>query len=232
MQRGGLFAQAVAKLGAAQIVRLVLCVLVAMSMTVWTIPPAQSQSQKPNPGKVAELKMALRSLYGDHVFWVRDLVIATRLGVTGQASEADEYGLKNAKAIGQSIAPIYGDAAAAKFTTLFVGHYQAVKDLMKAIFANGYRGDAARKKAALDALARNGKAIAAFVSAANPNLPEGTVYGLLLSHVQHHVMQMDATAKKDWGAEADEWEPMVKQAYGLSDALADGIATQFPAKFQ
>ena len=232
MRRGGLFAQAVAKLGAAQIVRLVLCVLAAMSMTVWTIPPAQSQSQMPNPAKVAELKMALRALYGDHVFWVRDLVIATRLGVTGEASEADEYGLKNAKAIGQSIAPIYGDAAAAKFATLFVGHYEAVKGYMKAAFANGFRGDAARKKAAVEALQNNGKAIAAFVSGANPNLPEGTVYGLLLSHVQHHFMHIDATAKKDWSAEADEWEPMVKQVYGLSDALADGIAKQFPNKFQ
>ena len=34
------------------------------------------------------------------------------------AMEADEYGLKNAKAIGQSIAPFYGQAAADKFATL------------------------------------------------------------------------------------------------------------------
>ena len=223
----------VTKYGAARAVRLVLCVLIAMSVAVWTVPAARSQeSQTPNPAKVAELKMALRALYADHVFWVRDLVIATRLGVTGEVSEADEYGLKNAKAIGQSIAPIYGDAAAAKFTTLFVGHYQAVKDLMKAAFANGFHGDAARKKAALEALQRNGKAIAVFVSGANPHLPEGAVYGLLVSHVQHHLMQMEATAKQDWGAEADTWEPMVKQIYVLSDALADGIAKQFPAKFQ
>lgn len=213
-------------------VRFLLSVLLVVITAAWIVPPARSQGTAPNPAKVLELKMALRALYGDHVFWLRDLVIATRLGVTGEASEADEYGLKNAKAIGQSIAPIYGDAAAAKFATLFVGHYEGVKNLMKAIFANGYRGNAARKKAALDALQANGKAIAAFVSGANPNLPEGAVYGLLVSHVQHHVMQMDATAKKDWGAEADEWEPMIKQVYGLSDALADGIAKQFPNKFQ
>jgi hypothetical protein len=159
-------------------------------------------------------------------------VIATRLGVKGAASEADEYGLANAKAIGQSIAPIDGQAAAAKFTTLFVGHYQAVKDYMSAAFANGFRGSTARKKAATDELQRNGKAIAVFVSSANPNLPEGAVYGLLVSHVQHHIMQIDAVAKEDWSAEADDWEPMIKQIYALSDALADGIAKQFPDKFQ
>ncbi len=207
-------------------------ILVTTSMVVWIPPSARGQATAANPAKVAELKMALRALYADHVFWVRDLVIATRLGVKGAASEADEYGLANAKAIGQSIAPVYGQAAAAKFTTLFVGHYQAVKGYMRAAFANGFRGNSALKKAATDELQRNGKAIAMFVSSANPNLPEGAVYGLLVSHVQHHVMQIDAVAKEDWSAEADDWEPMIKQIYSLSDALADGIAKQFPDKFQ
>jgi hypothetical protein len=72
--------------------------------------------------------------------------------------------------------------------------------------------------------------IAAFVSAANPNLPKGTVYGLLLTHGQQHIMSIDATTKKDWGHEADMWDPMVKHIYAISDALADGIAKQFPDK--
>lgn len=45
-------------------------------------------------------------------------------------------------------------------------------------------------------------------------------------------MAIDATAKKDWAAEADRWDPMVKHVYRLSDALAEGIAKQFPDKFQ
>lgn len=218
--------------GTAWAVRVTLSILVAIAVAAWTVPPARGQAMAPNPAKVAQLKMALRALYADHVFWVRDLVVSTRLGVKGAASEADEYGLKNARAIGQSIAPIYGQAAANKFTALFVGHYRGVKDYMNAAFANGFRGSAARKKAALAGLARNGKEIAVFVSSANPNLPEGTVYGLLLSHVQHHVMAIDATAKEDWAGEADAWEPMVAEIYTLSDALADGIAKQFPDKFQ
>jgi hypothetical protein len=214
------------------VLRLVVGVLVTTSIAVWMPPSARGQATAANPAKVAELKMNLRALYADHVFWVRDLVIATRLGVKGAASEADEYGLANAKAIGQSIAPVYGQAAAAKFTSLFVGHYQAVKGYMRAAFANGFRGNPAMKKAATDELQRNGKAIALFVSSANPNLPDGAVYGLLVSHVQHHIMEIDAVAKEDWSAEADDWGPMIKQVYSLSDALADGIAKQFPDKFQ
>jgi hypothetical protein len=93
------------------------------------------------------------------------------------------------------------------------------------------RGNAASKKAAAAQLTQNASAIAAFVSSANPNLPKGTVYGLLLTHGQQHMMSIDATAKKDWGAEADMWDPMVKHVYTISDALADGIAKQFPGKF-
>ncbi|HLY21176.1 MAG TPA: hypothetical protein VKT83_01805 [bacterium] len=205
--------------------------VVAGMLLAPTLPPAHSQAAEPNPAKVAALKMALRDLYINHIFWVRSLVIATRLGEKGAVSEADEYGEKNAKAIGQSIAPFYGQAAGDKFATLFVGHYSAVKAYMQAAFANNFRGNAAGKKAAAAQLTQNASAIAAFVSSANPNLPKGTVYGLLLTHGQQHIMSIDATAKKDWSAEADMWDPMVKHVYTISDALADGIAKQFPGKF-
>lgn len=205
--------------------------LVIGVLFAWTAAPAQTQAA-PNPGKVADLKMALRDLYVGHVFWVRSLVISSRLGEKGAVSEADEYGLKNAKAIGQSIAPVYGQAAGEKFATLFVGHYSAVKDYMNAAFANNFKGNATLKKAAVDKLTKNADAIAAFVSSANPNLPKGTVYGLLVAHAGHHIAAIDATAKKDWGGEADVWDPMVKHIYTLSDALAVAIAKQFPGKFQ
>ncbi len=206
-------------------------VVIASMVLVWSLPPAHGQAAEPNPAKVAALKMALRDLYINHIFWVRSLVIATRLGEKEAISEADEYGVKNAKAIGQSIAPFYGQAAGDKFSTLFLAHYSAVKAYMRAAFANNFRGSAAMKKAAVAQLTQNVSAIAAFVSSANPNLPKATVYGLLLTHGQQHVMMIDATAKKDWGGEADMWDPMVKQIYTLSDALADGIAKQFPGKF-
>lgn len=196
-----------------------------------TVTPALTQPA-PNPAKVAELKMALRDLYVGHIFWVRSLVIATRLREKGAANEADEYGLKNAKAIGQSIGPVYGQAAGEKFATLFVGHYSAVKDYMNAAFANNFKGSEARKKAAVDKLTKNATDIAAFLSSANPNLPKGTVYALLVAHAQQHIKSIEATAKKQWDVEADMWDPMVKHIYTLTDAVADAVAKQYPDKFQ
>ena len=195
------------------------------------VPQAQSQAATPDPAKVAALKMALRDLYVNHIFWVRDLVISTRLGEKGAVSEADEYGEKNAKAIGHSVDPFYGQAAGGKFASLFVGHYSAVKAYMNAAFKNNYKGNAALKKAALDNLTKNANEIAAFLSSANPNLPKATVYGLLVTHAKQHMTSIDATAKKDWSAEADVWDPMVKHVYAISDAVAEAIAKQFPDKF-
>jgi hypothetical protein len=215
-----------------RMMRLIVSGLLGFSVLFgWTVG-AQSQASTPNPAKVADLKIALHNLYINHLFWVRDLVVSTRLGEKAAVSEADEYGLNNAKAIGGSIAPFYGQAAAQKFTTLFVGHYSAVKSYMSAAFANGFKGNPALKKAAMDRLIKNANDIAVFVGSANPNLPKGTVYGLLLTHGQQHVMSIDATAKRDWSHEADMWDPMVKHIYTLTDALADGIAKQFPDKFQ
>jgi hypothetical protein len=54
----------------------------------------------------------------------------------------------------------------------------------------------------------------------------------MLTHGQQHVLSINATANKDWSAEADMWDPMVKHVYAISDALADGIAKQFPDKMQ
>ena len=206
--------------------------LILLSVFVASSPLAAQGQAMPNPAKVANLRMTLRDLYINHIFWVRSLVISTRLGEKKAVSEADEYGLENAKAIGLSISPFYGQAAGEKFSSLFVGHYSAVKKYMSAAFANGFRGNATLKKAAMDALMQNAAEIAAFVSSANPNLPKATVNGLLVTHVQQHVMSIDAVTKKDWSREADMWDPMVKEIYALSDALADGIAKQFPDKFQ
>ncbi len=216
-----------------RMMRVMVSTLVVISVFfAWIVPPARSQAATPTPAKVAELKMALRDLYFNHIFWVRSLVVAMRFGEKAAIGEADEYGLKNAQAIGRSIAPFYGQPAGEKFATLFVGHYSAVKGYMGAAFANNFRGNAALKKTALDKLTKNASAIAVFVSSANPNLPKDTVYGLLVTHGQQHVMAIDAVAKKKWDDEADMWDPMVKHIYTISDALADGIAKQFPDKFQ
>src|SRR5438309_1452268 len=141
--------------GMLRVVRTIINALVIVSASLAAAIPAQSQMTAPNPAKVAELKMVLRDLYVNHIFWVRSLVIATRLRQSAAAKVADEEGMENAKEIGQSITPYYGQAASQKFVTLFTGHYVAEKAYMNAAFANNFGGNAAAKKAAENRLMKN-----------------------------------------------------------------------------
>ncbi len=178
--------------------------------------------------KSVELKLALRDLWIGHIFWVRNVVLMTKLGENDGAKVAEDMAVKNARAIADSISPIYGKDAADKLFNLLAGHYGAIKDYMTATFS----GDAAAQSAATDKLKSNAEEIATFLNSANPkNWPKETLVGLLTAHVAHHMAQIDAINKKDFAADAQTWVEMKKNVYVIADALADGIVKQFPKKF-
>ena len=72
--------------------------------------------------------------------------------------------------------------------------------------------------------------IATFLSGANPNLPKDVLLGLLTTHVGHHAAQVDEIMKGDMQSEAATWKAMQGHMNVIADALADGIAKQFPNK--
>jgi len=57
------------------------------------------------PQKVYETKLALRDLYVHHIYWVRNLVIATKFGDKKFTEIADKKAVENAKALGEAIVP-------------------------------------------------------------------------------------------------------------------------------
>ena len=78
----------------------------------------------------------------------------------------------------------------------------------------------------------NAREIARFLSGANPNLPEETVFGLLSSHGGHHVAQINQIAGGDFKDEAATWHAMRQHILVISDAIAGALAKQFPTRFQ
>ena len=54
---------------------------------------------------------------------------------------------------------------------------------------------------------------------------------LLAAHGAHHVQQNQQLAAHDTAAEAKTWDAMKTHIYTIADALAGGIAKQFPDKF-
>lgn len=180
------------------------------------------------PGaRLAATQAALRDLWAEHVFWIRNYVQASAdHHAEGKRVAADQV-VANATAISQAIAGFYGKPAGDRMLALLAGHWTAVKDYSDATFAK----DAAGQQAASLRLVENAKEIAAFLAKANPNLPEATLVGLLSAHGAHHIAQIGQIASGDYAGEAQTWKAMRLHMFTIADALAGALAKQFPAKF-
>ncbi|HUI46281.1 MAG TPA: hypothetical protein VL122_09915 [Nitrospirota bacterium] len=177
--------------------------------------------------KSVELQLALRDLWVGHIFWVRNVVLATKYGDADAAKVAESKVVEDARAIADAIAPLYGKDASDKLFGLLAGHYGAIKDYMTAAFA----GNTDAKGAAVEKIKKNAEEIATFLSSANPNWPKQTLVDLLMAHGAQHIAQIDQVNIKDFSAEAKTWDDMKKHIYMIADALASGIVKQFPKKF-
>lgn len=123
--------------------------------------------------------------------------------------------------------PFYGEAASEKLFTLLAGHYGAVKEYSEATVAGNKR----QQDAALAHYVSNTDKIAAFLSGANPYLPEDAVRGLIAAHGAHHVAQITQFQERDYAHEAETWQAMQQHVYVIANALTTALAKQFPAKF-
>ena len=186
-----------------------------------------SPSATAHPAKVAETKAVLRDLWLGHILSIRNVAVATMDKNASARSAAEAGVVANAEQIARSIEPFYGKAASDKLFTLLAGHYGAIRDHLDATVA----GAASRQEAAVKALTANAAEISTFLSGANPNLPKDTLMGLLMAHAAHHLTQFQQLKDGDYIHEAETWTGMKQHIYVVSDALAQALAAQFPAKF-
>ena len=202
-------------------------VLLASLLSAAGLATAADAPSGPVPAKLAATQAAERDLWLGHIFWVRE--VSRSLAEKNQAGAdlAEKQVVANAKQIAGSIEPFYGKAATDQLFKLLAGHYTAIKGHATATVA----GDAAGAKKALGDLTSNANEIAKFLAGANPNLPEATLKSLLAAHGGHHVAQNQQLAAHDMAAEAKTWDAMKTHIYTIADALAGGIAKQFPDKF-
>ena len=197
------------------------------------LPAVSTAATAPEPAatisvKIADTRAALRDLWIGHVFWVRNVVEARFDNNDAAAAAAERQVVANAHAIAGAIEPFYSKAASDKLFTLLAGHWGAVKGYLEAAQA----GNKAGEDTALKALLANANEIAEFLGGANPNLPVDVLKSLLTAHGSHHVQQIHEIQAKQFDAEAKTWAAMSHHMYMIADALADGIAKQFPDKFR
>jgi len=182
----------------------------------------------PVPAKVVETQATMRGLWLGHIFWVRNVVDARLEDNANAAKAAEQQVVDNAKALAGAIEPHYGKAASEKLFRLLAGHWGAISAYLDATHAvKKADQDAAFKK-----LVDNAGEIATFLGGANPHLPVETVRGLLTAHGAHHVEQIKQLEAGQYEQEAATWAAMTRHMYVTADALAGGIAKQFPDKFR
>ena len=199
-----------------------------LTALVLASPSFAGASASAEPATVPETKMALRDLWVEHVFWIRSYVLANHAQDATQARIAEAEVVANAKALAGAITPFYGQSASDALFKLLAGHWDAIRDYNTATLAQSTPG----QDQAVAALTQNAREIAKFLSGANPNLPEATVFGLLSTHGGHHVAQINQVNSGDFRNEAATWHEMRKHIVVISDAIADALAKQFPARFQ
>jgi hypothetical protein len=192
----------------------------AASADDMSMPPSDS-------AKIVATDAAIRGLWHDHIFWVRNVVVATLGKRPAEAKAAEAQVVANAHAIADAIKPFYGDAAGEALFPLLAGHYGAIKSYLTATAA----GDKKGQDKATDDLLANADKIATFLSGANPNLPKDALLGMLQAHGGHHIAQIQELKAGQYDAEAKNWAEMEAHMDMISDALTGAIAKQFPDKF-
>ena len=186
---------------------------------------ALSPETQQKPTK-ASLREDMRKLWTDHVVWTREYIIAAAADAPDQKAAADRL-MKNQEDIGAAIGGIYGKAAGDQLTVLLKDHISIAVDVIKAAKASDKTG-----LAAADAKwQKNGEDIADFLSKANPNWPRATLVDMMKTHLSTTTTEVTARLNKDWAADVRAFDEVYRHILMMSDALAEGIAKQFPAKF-
>ena len=172
------------------------------------------------------LRLAMRKLWSDHVFWTREYVIAAIVG-TPNANEAAARLLRNQEDIGNAIIPFYGQPAGAKLTDLLKQYIMGAVELVSAAKA----GDQKKFAEADKKWTQNADEIAAFLSGANSNWPKKDVTDLLYLHLKLTKEEATAVLTKKWSDSVKKFDEIYTEIFVLADALTDGIIKQFPTKF-
>ena len=192
-----------------------------------SIANPSSNAASANKASAQETRMAMRKLWEDHITYTRNYIISA-LGGLGDADAVAARLMKNQEDIGNAIKPYYGDAAGNKLTGLLKEHIKQAAVVVTAAKA----GDAKKLAAEQAKWSVNGKEIAAFLAGANPNWKQAELESMLQKHLDLTTGEVVGRLKKDWAADQRSYDQGHAHMLMFADALTNGIAKQFPAKFK
>lgn len=210
------------------------CVLAA-AIAVASVMPCVSQTSfaqaASNPAATKwsardDLRVAMRGLWHDHVAYTRDVILSVLADLPDQQAVTARL-LHNQDQIGDAIKPFYGPAAGDKLAALLRAHIVGAAAVVAAAKAR----DAGAVAAAEEKWKANGRELAAFLGAANPNWNTPAIGGMLTMHLRFIDDQVSARLARDWDADIRAYDAGLEHMMKFADALTEGVMLQFPAKF-
>ena len=174
----------------------------------------------------SDLKTAMRKLWEEHVTWTRNYIVSALANLDDAGPVAQRL-LKNQDDIGAAITPYYGDAAGKKLASLLRDHILVAAEVVSAAKA----GNGEQLASAQGKWQANADEIAAFLTGANPHWGKKETQSMLREHLTFTTNEVVARLKKDWAADIKAYDDGHVHMLMFADALADGIAKQFPTKF-
>lgn len=134
---------------------------------------------------------------------------------------------KNSVEVAGLVGSVYGDQAEQDFLELWRQHIGFFADYTTA----AKNGDMAGMAQAQKDLEGYAEASSNFFASANPNLPKDAVKPLLVEHRNVVIAVVDSYGAGDYGLSYEKETEAIEQVSSIADALASGIAQQYPDKF-
>ncbi|MFB9328283.1 copper amine oxidase N-terminal domain-containing protein [Paenibacillus aurantiacus] len=177
-------------------------------------------------GPSPDLRSALGRLLGEHAILA---VVAMQKGIDGAPDfrKAANALNQNTDDLTVAIASVYGKDGAAAFKTIWSSHIGYFVDYVKATAA---KDEAGTKKAIADLEAYRMEQ-AKFFADANPYFDESIIASELKHHIDHLLSAFNNYANKNYTAAYKDAQTAYTHMFATGDALAAGIAKQFPSQY-
>ena len=174
-----------------------------------------------------ELHDSMRKLWSDHVAYTRLFIVSAIAGTPDKDAHTQRL-LQNQTDIGNAVAQFYGAEAGNKLTALLKDHILIAANIVTAAKA----GDNAKVTSENTRWRQNATDIAKFLNGANPkHWPEATVQSMMFDHLNQTLDEATNQLKGNYAQSIKDYDRAMDHILMMADALSDGIAAQFPAKF-
>jgi len=173
-----------------------------------------------------DLKLALRTLWNEHIVWTRLAIMSLAAGSDDKDSVSNRL-LKNSGDMANALKPFYGNETGSKYGDLIKEHLVIAAGLVEAAKAGNTTGvnDADRK------WHDNADKIAAFENTINPNLKLQDRKDMWNEHLNLTKTEAVAILTKDYPTSISTYDMIEQKAMMMADALTNAIVEQFPGKF-